>query len=383
MTDNIKPNKRSTHGGDIYTGSEGVIFTDLSSNINPGSIPGEVYEKLPEMLEMARAYPDLEYKRLKEGLSKYLTSLSEGTEYKNNITSEMIIVGNGASEVTDKYISLFKRIVLPVPSFKEYELSANRYGIDTAYIDIYPDKEPRDTTIKDSRGKSFFERIKKEMNPGSLLILTNPNNPDGQKLKITDLIDYLEAAEKQSWFTLIDETFGEYLGNSDMALNLTGRFNNLAVVKAMTKFFCLPGLRLGYMVTKNQDLLSRLDQLQTPWSVGTFEENIALIMLKDKAFRAESIAENEKNKAYLLENIKNIDFFSEVYHSDSNFVMLRLRENCGTAKKLAHFLRSKNILVRELSDMQGLSGDYIRIAVKDREKTDLLLVNLMLYIPNY
>lgn len=378
--DDKKANKRSTHGGDIYTGSEGVTFTDLSSNINPGCIPEEVFEKLPEILEKARAYPDLEYRKLKEGLSIYLTGLCEGTDFNNKVTPEMIIVGNGASEVTDKYISLFKRIVLPVPSFKEYELSADRYGIETEYLNVYPDQKPDDATIKRSRGNSFFKRIESEMREGSLLILTNPNNPDGQKLDITELTQYLEIAEKNSWFTLVDETFGEYLDNSNMALNLTGRFKNLAVVKALTKFFCLPGLRLGYLISKNKDLLTLLDGLQTPWSVGTFEENIALIMLRDKSFRVKSVAENEKNKAYLLEKLKNNDFLSEVYHSDSNFVMLRLREDCGTAKKLAQFLRSKNILVRELSDMQGLSGEYIRIAVKEKEKTDLLIVNLMLYI---
>lgn len=377
--------QRNQHGGDIYTGNPentGIAgdlnsaIIDLSSNINPGELPGAVYEQLPAILERARHYPDLEYRALRQTLANYLNQLCGPISQTEIFTAGMITPGNGASEVTDHLISLFARLLIPVPSFTEYEASALRHGLAMEFIPVYADLKPDGSTMAAARGKAFFDTIAGKMNRDTLLILTNPNNPDGQVLDKRAFCAYLQTAQAAGWHTLVDETFGEYLPREEMILDLLPQFPNLIVVKALTKFFGLPGLRLGYAVSAKETLQRQLEARQTPWSVGTFDEAIATIMLGDEAFLIKSQADNRANRAYLQEKLEERGLFAQVFPSRANFVMAELSPRFISAAGLTRFLRQAGILIRPLSDMRGLRGEFVRIAVKEKSKTDRLILRL-------
>ena len=238
--------QRNQHGGDIYTGNpentgnDGDLnsaIIDLSSNINPGELPGAVYEQLPAILERARHYPDLEYRALRQTLANYLNRLCGPIRETEIFTAGMITPGNGASEVTDHLISLFARVLIPVPSFTEYEASALRHGLAMEFIPVYADLKPDGSTMAAARGKAFFDTIAGKMNRDTLLILTNPNNPDGQVLDKRAFCAYLQTAQRQAG---IPWWMRPWRISAKEEMIPTSPISHSIVVVALTKFFCLP-----------------------------------------------------------------------------------------------------------------------------------------------
>lgn len=348
---------RTHHGGDIYSkGHEDLI--DLSSNINPMKIPGKVYEKLPEILEKAGRYPDIEYSELKENISDYLNYLT-GTQ---KFVKEYITVGCGAVDLIDKTISLFDHIVILRPSFSEYTASAVRYNKEIIFADR--DMESERGVLKDSAAKEILNASGQREN--TLVCLCSPNNPDGAVWDINALQNLLFELKKKNSSVMMDETFGEYMGDMNASsLHLTGKFSNLIVIKALTKFFGLPGVRLGYGITSDEKLSEKIAERQTTWNVGTFASEIAGIMMSDREYIGKSIEINRERRSFLEEILERSELFEEIFPSHSDFISAELKSTYNP-KSFSEFLLHKGILVRNLSDMFPLGDSHFRFAVKDK-----------------
>lgn len=366
---------RFGHGGDIYT-DPSADWLDLTANINPRALPRELYEALPGILDRARAYPDIEYEALRRDLAEYAGRLGQV-----ELSPDWIIPGNGAVEILDKAIATARKVLIVRPCFSEYELSCIRHGVRYETLDRVMEEGAvlgeeifsRVREILDRRQPAagmaaIYTRVPTDY-PIDTIVLCNPNNPDGKRYEKNAFEPFLRQCGKAGIRLIVDETFGEYLEDEAMLLPLVPAYPNLLVVKALTKFFGLPGVRLGYGITSDRSWRQALANGLTTWNVGTFEEGIASLLLKDPAFIADSRHENRLVRQYLKSQLEKSPLFDRIYPSCSSFLMVY----SDFMPELIGKLRDRRILIRDLSRMPGLSSGYARIAVKDKASADRLL----------
>lgn len=221
-----KKEKLSPHGGDVYT--EGVLkgkeLIDYSSNINPLGIPTTFKNKIQEALEATTRYPDYRYRALRKSIIDY------HKQYDGiNIDEDMILLGNGASEILDLGISSIKDILIVVPSFIEYEDISKKWGSNIEF------------SLLNENMEYDYEDIINKLQLCNGMILGNPNNPSGNKISkgyFKNILDYCEEHNKK---IIIDEAFVEFTSEGSSLITLISEYKCLLIVRAITKFFGMQG----------------------------------------------------------------------------------------------------------------------------------------------
>lgn len=353
------------HGGDIYTDGllKGRELIDFSSNINPLGIPESFTNHIDEAVKNLNRYPDAKYRELKYNLKEYInkgfTLFSDGREQKF-ITEEHIIVGNGAAEVIDAVISQFKSILITAPSFGEYEEDALKWGLNIRYSKLTESMEYN------------YEDIMIKLPNVDALIMGNPNNPNGSiinKEKFKEILNFSEEIGKK---VIIDEAFIEFVG--DMNQSFVDEIKNykcLFIVRALTKFYAMPGIRLGFGLCRDTKFIEEIKAKQNPWNINSFAEVAAKYVLKDKEYIQRSLKWIAKERDYLTKELKSIPFIYKVYETHGNFILCKLKDlNCH---KFYDMCLKKNIVIRKCDNYKGLGKQYVRFAVKDRD-TNYMLV---------
>jgi threonine-phosphate decarboxylase len=353
----VMSNNEFKHGGDVYT--EGILkrkeLIDFSSNINPLGIPAAIKENIESTLLKATRYPDIKYRELTGSLINYLHKYFN---YEGNY--ENFILGNGAVEVIDLVIKSFKSILIAVPSFSEYEEIAEKYNLHISYSCL---NEEMDFN---------YEDICEKFHHAEALMIGNPNNPSGNKIDRNKFLKILEFAERNNKTIIVDEAFIEFTGRSEYSLiNEMEKFKCLFIIRAITKFFALPGLRFGYGVSSNIDMISKLKKSLNPWNINCFAEDAAKYALSDEAYICKSIEWIEEEKKYLPERLKEIFFIDKVYNTSCNFVLCKLKGI--NAEELYEHCLSNSILIRRAYNFRGLDQSFVRFAIKDRGLNDKLL----------
>lgn len=345
------------HGGDIYTEGllKGIELIDFSSNINPKGLPLSFKTQLEKASQQLTRYPDYQYRLCKGAIVQYIKET-----YNVNFNEENLILGNGAAEIIDLVTKIFNSIVIAVPSFSEYEERAMIHKNHIIYSYL-----KHDMTYD-------YEDLYEKVSKAEALILGNPNNPTGNiidKGKFKDILNYCEAEKK---IVIIDEAFVEFTGdNHDSLMDFVDKYNCLFIIRALTKFFAMPGIRLGYGVSKNYRLLDSLKSYQIPWNINAFAELAAEVVLKDKEYIDESIKWIMEERIRFIDNLRKIPIFEKVYNTESNFVLCKLKKySDGEFYKL---LMAKGIAIRKASNFRGLDDKYIRLAIKDQDLNDKLL----------
>jgi len=330
---------------------------DFSSNINP-FVSERIEDILPSLLEAAKNYPDIHYTALRGEIATY-TSCEKG----------QIIVGNGATEIIYllmKSLCHLKEIkVLGVvnPTFSEYERSARLNGIEI--IDLY---------LKSDNNFALDEgSIEKKLPQIDALFICNPNNPTGRVFDLKRLVDIIKAQDK--WL-IVDETFMEFVEEESTysLVPLIKSYSKLIVIKAITKFFGLPGLRLGYGITSHKGLLETMYYYKEPWTVNSFAEHLTGPLLRDEAYQRKSRAYFKKERGRMLEVLNALGGVT-VYPTSANFILLRLERITAKALKEKLF-QEENILIRDASNFKGLNVYYIRVAIKTPHENQRLVAAL-------
>jgi threonine-phosphate decarboxylase len=323
-------------------------IVDFSSNINP-YLPQNLEKYTVEALKNCIKYPDINYIELKNSISEYL-----------NLDANFIIPGNGASEII--YL-IMKCIEGPLgiinPTFSEYERAAKLNNVEV--IDLYFENDEFDLNI--NQIKESIERFK-------YLFICNPNNPTG---KVKNIKELLELMKNQGKFLIVDETFMEFVyEEKDYSLvKYIESYDNLIIIKAVTKFFGLPGIRLGYGLTSNKELLLKMYLHKEPWTINSFAENICKYILKDKDYINQSKSYFREEIRYMVESLKKIPNI-KVYSTDTNFILIKLKDIKSIELKEKMFIY-KNILIRDASNFKNIDDSYIRIAIKTRKENDLII----------
>ncbi|MBV7275241.1 aminotransferase class I/II-fold pyridoxal phosphate-dependent enzyme [Clostridiaceae bacterium UIB06] len=362
------------HGGDIYT--EGLLkgkkLIDFSSNINPLGVPESFKNHIGEALENMEMYPDIKYRTLKNYIIEYIefsknyfrsSRESDLNFEEQKMSEENIVLGNGAAEVIDLAVSCFKRVSLIVPSFIEYEKSALKWKCDINY------------SLLDENMSYNYDDIFLKIKESDALIIANPNNPNGtiiDKDKFKEIMDYCEKSNKK---IIIDEAFIEFTGKRGCSLlKETEKYKCLFIIKALTKFYAMPGIRFGYGVTSDKDLIKKIEEKQNPWNVNCFAEVAAKYSLKDEEYINNSLNWIETEREFMLSELKKIDFIEKVYDTYGNFVLCKLKKtNCDELYKLC---LKQGIVIRKCDNFKGLDKNYTRFAIKNRRHNEIFIETL-------
>lgn len=341
-----------SHGGDIYRNK---IEIDFSVNINPAGIQPEVLAAVQQAAVSIDCYPDMHCEALGLSVSQF-----------ENVPKENLIFSNGAAELffPAAFAVKPKKALLLSPTFSEYERALR--AVD-AEIDYYGLEEEKDFQI----GEDILEQI----TPGvDMVFLCNPNNPTGQVTE-RDLIEQIAKKCRQVGAILIvDECFVGFLNEPERytVKELAAKYPNLLIVRAFTKLFCMPGLRLGYGICQNRELLKKMRLCMQSWNVSLPAQAGGVAALADCAGylgRTKALVESERK--YLIENLSACGY--HVYGSKANYIFFK--DKRGTDEKsldsdLYKQALSAGFLIRDCANYRGLAKGYYRIAVRTREDNE-------------
>ena len=360
-----KETEMDFHGGNIYKvfrekNIKGIM--DYSSNINPYGIPESLKKRITENLEVLERYPDPDYVELRQKLANM-----------NKVNLSDIILGNGATEIIFLFMKVInpKKILIVSPTFGEYERAVKATGISgdienkKIEIEYFELKESDDFKLN-------IENLKNELEKKyDLLIICNPNNPTGKFLKLVQTEEILKECNKYDTKLFIDEAFIEFLedGMKESIINTEGNKKNLFVTRAFTKFFAIPGLRLGYGMYFDKELEKKISEKKEPWSVNNIAEMAGLTVLDDAEYIEKTLKWIAEEKIYMYEKLNKISGI-KVYETEVNFITGKIDEKLFSEGLNVKILREKmleqGILIRDAPNFKFLDERFFRLAIKDR-----------------
>jgi len=353
----------SEHGGDIYNN---IVELDYSVNISPYGIPESVREALVKSLLMVSAYPEEDYKSLRKAVAKMACC-----------SKENVICGNGATELIYALLRaaamlLRKKNIIPaagllVPCFLEYEKAAVSAEIDRinyVYLneenDFLPDNKDIDLLLEQS----------------NIIIVGNPNNPTGRGLSQAWLEELFCKAKGKGAFVFVDESFFLLSDLCYEGYNIRPD----AIVSSFTKSMAVPGIRIGYAVLDNEELLNQVKIILPEWNVSipAVYAGIAAAECVGRFGENDFYIKNERN--FLSEKLEALGF--KVYPSEADFILFKEienTENAGLSENLFSYLLRCGILIRKCDNFAGLKKAYYRIAVRNHDDN----LRLIEYIEKY
>lgn len=349
--------KQNIHGGDIYSRQ---IRLDFSVNGNPLGMPEKAIQALREAAVHVGEYPDITATALTEAVSRMLSR-----ECGKEIRKEYLLFGNGASELFLAVVhALYPRnIVIPVPSFYGYEYAAEAAGSHIKYV-----------YLREETGFDPGPELLQALTPDTeLLFLANPNNPTGQLMEMEYLHQLLEHCRRQGIVVVLDECFIEFCKTGGKGygslLGETGQYENLLLVRAFTKSFASPGMRLGYLVCSNISLREKIRRQLPEWNLSVFAQRAGIACAEQsEQYLRDTVEYVKKERAYLREGLEALGI--RVVSGEADFLLLY------TTQPICDRLVAKGILIRNCENFRGLGAGYYRIAVKKHEENGILLDEL-------
>lgn len=333
------------HGGDIYTYA-GML--DFSSNINPFG-PGEsVLDAARLAIDSIGVYPDSSCRRLRTALAEKL-----------DIDGEFLIFGNGAADLIFSLVvsEKPKKALLAAPSFAEYSQALKAVDCKISYYYL---KEEQNFCI----GWDYLECLTGDVD---MIFLCAPDNPSGSVIEKELLHRIAETCERLNIRMVLDECFYEFLEDSTSVLSKQDvlRYPHLVILRAFTKMYAIPGLRLGYGMTADLEFLERMRETRQPWSVSAPAQAAGIAALKDSQ-------RVEKTRGFICEERKMMEKEFErigvrYFPSSANYMLIKSHYD------LFSRLKEMQILIRDCSNYEGLSKGYYRAAIKRREENQILI----------
>lgn len=353
------------HGSDLEKIEEiyGIKKEDIisfSANVNPLGVSPKLRIALAEQIDAITTYPDREYTSLRKCIAEYC-----GTEYEN------IIVGNGSTELISLFIQIEhpKKAMVIGPTYSEYEREIALGGGTTLY---YPLRE-KDSFRLDV--EDFIAHLNESID---LLVICNPNNPTSSCITRKDMRHILDACKQHDIYVMVDETYVEFADNMDeiSAVPLTNYYNNIVILRGTSKFFAAPGLRLGYAITGNRDLIKAINTRKNPWTINSLAVIAGETMFQDTTYieATKKLISSERARIYQLLQ-KHPDF--KVYEPNGNFMLVRILKDELTSQDLFERAICQGMMIRDCSTFPFLDHKYIRFCFMHPEDNDRLLKCLL------
>jgi threonine-phosphate decarboxylase len=344
------------HGGNIreiahkYNLEEDRVL-DFSSNCNPLGFPPGIRSLFQREAGTLLHYPDTP-----------CTELAKALAHENGVREKNIIVGNGSTELIYLIPRALKprRALIINPTFGEYERSLSSMGCEIHYIDL---KEKNHFRIHPEEIIPLLSRI-------DILYICNPGNPTGVLTGKDEIAPLIKAAGKRGVVVIVDEAFMEFSDNHSLAHQVRKK-KGLIVLRSMTKFFGIPGLRLGYLLAPSA-MTAAINLHKEPWSVNTLAQKAGIACLEDEPFRVKTKRFIVRERHYLFSQLAAIQGLKP-YSSNTSFILSKITTRGLTSGNLYQALAKQGILIRDCRSFRGLGSKFIRVAVKKRKQNDLLI----------
>lgn len=328
------------HGNDQYAYNR-TITADFSTNISNGVVARQLSDFLQRKLNSLHNYPDPEANIFLDAIAQH-----------HQIGKDKLLGCNGSTEAFYLIAQTFGKMksFIRIPSFSEYEDACKQFGHQIE----------QGTTLPENSLKN-----------NNLVWLGNPNNPDGRTTSTNEIETFCRLHPKTLF--IVDEAYADLCQNFETAIPLTQKHPNLIVVRSLTKSFSVPGLRIGYLVSDNQNIL-RIKQNMMPWNMNTLAiEAGAYIMDNYKELKpdSEKIIEQSKRFQDELSRLPGLT----VLPTSCNFFLVKL--HVSTAAGLKSFLMEEyGILIRDASNFKGLTLQHFRLSVQSKQKNRALIAAL-------
>ena len=331
-------------------------FLDFSTNLNPLGTPGHVLEVIKNNISKIYSYPDPKCTRLRERISSFF-GLSEGN----------VMVANGASEIIYLVCACFsgRKALLVKPGFSEYLDAARAFSLDTAFYCL---REYRNFVMDFN---DFMSNVRSE--PADIIFVCNPNNPTGTAISYDEIAEMIQGCKEYGTLLVVDESYIELSDFPDESVTgLVKGFENLLVIRSMTKSYGLAGIRLGYGISST-DLIRDLLGKQPTWSVNSLAQLAGEAALSDSTYltRSRELIALERERLFdglMRQGIKT-------YPSNANFILFKL-QNGISPRDFEEYLGRRGIIIRNCKSFAGLGDGYFRIAVRTKEENLRLIATI-------
>lgn len=326
---------KNIHGGDIYRYKN---ILDFSANMNPLGTPNGIIEAVKENLNNMVHYPDI-----------YCEALREKIAITEMVEKEYVICGNGAADLIYRLIFAKKpkKALVLAPGFAEYEQALRVCGTEIVYYYL----NHKDFKL-DSK---FLEQLTEDLD---MVCICSPNNPTGAVIEPKLLCSISKICKEKHIFILMDECFNDFLEEPETytLLEQVKKETHIFLLKAFTKMYGMAGIRLGYGICRDSNLLDKMYEAGPPWNVSVLAQAAGIAALKEKEFSVHTrrYIKQEKEKLYVELDQLGIQYWK----TNANYIFFK------DAKGLKERLLEKGILIRDCSNYEGLEEGYYRIAVK-------------------
>ncbi len=429
------------HGGDVY---RRAVDLDYSVNINPLGMPPRACAAAKHGVDQSTAYPDWKVEKLRDAVVSFLnqkfavvvssaganadigvpsagmradataTGASTGatvpvpgeieTQEARVVAPEWISFGNGAADLIYRLMQVLRpqQVVVAAPAFAEYSVAAERVGAQVVPVYL---SEADDFSFTPAVEAAFIQAIERAPS-GSAVFLCNPNNPDGNVIRAEVLQRIAAVCEAHHSWLLVDECFLPFLRSEihySMVPSLRA-FEHLVILRAFTKIYGMPGLRLGYMLTAAQALTDAVRATMTPWEINLPAQLAGVAALEETKFVEKTRALIRAERAFLVQTLPTLPYVEKVYVpvSDANFILFRTaltQPDCPEGRvrnselksesdpcvsenrtvytshsvDLKSLLLDRGVLIRACGNYEGLDARYYRICVRTHEENLALI----------
>lgn len=349
------------HGSDLETiekvyGIKKENIVSFSANVNPLGISPKLKSTLSEQIDSIMSYPDREYTSLRKRIAEYVH-----TDIDN------VIVGNGSTELISLFIQIKhpKKALIVGPTYSEYEREISLGGGSTLYYRL---EEEKNFSID-------ISALDKELTQDiELLAICNPNNPTSTAITRNDMRKILDICKKKGIFVMVDETYVEFAEDvlKITSAPLTNYYNNIIILRGISKFFAAPGLRLGYAICGNPDLVKEMNQRKNPWTINSLAAIAGEIMFMDEGYIKDTRAliSGERDRiCKILDDCKNVKY----YPPTANFILVKILKEDVTSMDLFEAAIRKGLMIRDCSTFPFLNNKFIRFCFMSPKSNDELL----------
>ncbi len=361
--------KEHFHGSDLekiekYYGIKKEDIINFAGNVNPLGISPVLRSALASHLDAITDYPDREYTALRRSIAAYI---DKDTPSDNKCNIDHILVGNGSTELISLFIKFIKpkKALILSPTYSEYERELKLAG---SMIDYFPLKEEENFQVNIDTLKETLEA------PYNLLIICNPNNPTSTVIRTETMAEILTFCRDRNIYCMVDETYVEFAPDisSATSVSLLSAFQNLIILRGISKFFAAPGLRLGYAMTSDEALLQLVNENKNPWTINILASIAGEIMFSDENYIKETRSFINSERERIKTELSKINTI-KYYEPNGNFILLKLADEHPDSYEVFEGAIKKGMMIRDCSSFPGLGNRFIRFCFQTKEANNRLL----------
>lgn len=347
--------RRPIHGGNLawaeaYANCPASTIVDFSASINPLGPPQSAIAAINQGIQFISSYPDPNYSQFRSCLAYY-----------HAISLDLVLPGNGAAELLTWAaweLSKLDVVYLPSPGFADYERALRTFDTKIAFYNL------------DQINEGF------NLSKKAGLIINNPHNPTGKLWQIDEILAHL----KNFALVIVDEAFMDFLPPSQQQslISFVPQFDNLIILRSLTKFYSLPGLRLGYVITE-PERIKCWQKWRDPWAVNILAALAGEAVIKDHEFQQKTWEWLTPTRENLYQELASLSYLKPLPGA-ANFLLVETAKSSSQLQ--LELLKNHRILIRDCLSFPKLGDRFFRIAIRTKEENQNLLNALKLIIDN-